>query len=481
MSNPIDLLRDQAIKNPDNPAIFYLGNAFTYSHLLNLVQTIANKLREDGIRPGNLIAVEISNTVMHWATTLALFHEGAISCSIQSGLSVPQGVAFDFVIRDSKDKPNQGGARCILVDQYWLDEAYQAKPNIQPHCRQSEDQVCRLILSSGTTGEPKIIPLTFAQLTQRCINRNIVDPQSGPELTLFDCCSSIGFYVGIKTLMTGLPLVLGFSYEQLCKEFELFGITNLNGSPAQLDQLCAQAEKTLPITSTLRSITTSGSAITPKLIERLSATLTANITSIYGATEVGPVAKCLAIDIVANPGFSGYILPDVKVEIVDEKHAPLEKNKIGLVRIKTSHMATNYFGEPLSPDGAFINGWFYPGDLGYLREDHGLVISGRVSDLLNIGGLKINPNVIDAFLNSIEGIKDALTFEYEDQNGVNRIGSAITIEDDFNAGELPSLIAANLLLTHQPTQVVVVNEIARNQAGKPLREKMRQIALHQAN
>jgi acyl-coenzyme A synthetase/AMP-(fatty) acid ligase len=140
-------------------------------------------------------------------------------------------------------------------------------------------------------------------------------------------------------------------------------------------------------------------------------------------------------------------------------------------------MASGYYSTDSGADESFKAGWFYPGDLGWLRDDGGLVLRGRTADLLNIGGLKLNPNVIDRYLVSIDGVRDALSFEYEDAMGATRIGAAVVVEGSFDARLLPNLIAHDLDADYRPTQVVVVDRLARNQAGKALRTETRILAL----
>ena len=79
-------------------------------------------------------------------------------------------------------------------------------------------------------------------------------------------------------------------------------------------------------------------------------------------------------------GAVGYVLPGVIVEVVDDDDRALPSEQEAVVRIRSEYGASEYLEDPAETQRAFRNGWFYPGDFGYLTQENMLVISGRTVD-----------------------------------------------------------------------------------------------------
>ncbi len=365
----------------------------------------------------------------------------------------------------------------ILVDRLWLETVYQEKTNIEAIPYPSKQSLCRLILSSGTTGELKAIPMTWDILEKRCFDRHVFDPQRGCELALFDLSTSIGLYALFKALMSGLPLVFPFDYQQIQKDFKHLDITNISGSPSHLSSLLNQMDLQTDIRpNPVKAITLTGSLARPQLLALISNKLCKNITIYYAATETSRIASFCANSSFNSIDTAGYLFPNVIVEIVDEQHKVLSQGQVGLIRIKTPYMVHEYFNHPLATAASFQDGWFYPDDLGFLREDGMLILAGRRTDLINIGGAKVNPNKIDQFLIKQTGVLDALSVGIENELGIENIWTAIVVQKNTHLSELHEKVA-KLEPIYRPAKMIVVDDIPRNQAGKPLRTELKKLFL----
>jgi acyl-CoA synthetase (AMP-forming)/AMP-acid ligase II len=169
---------------------------------------------------------------------------------------------------------------------------------------------------------------------------------------------------------------------------------------------------------------------------------------------------------------AGYPHPEARVEIVNEGHEPLPQGKEGLVRIRTPDMVREYYKNPEATAQSFRDGWFYPGDRGRLMRDGLLVLAGRDSELINRGGVKIDPVSIDQFLGDYQGISDAAVFGLENRMGIEDIGAAIVAAENFDMRALQQALLETFGKARSPSVYFKVQHIPRNEMGKVMRAHM---------
>src|SRR4029077_2863559 len=121
------------------------------------------------------------------------------------------------------------------------------------------------------------------------------------------------------------------------------------------------------------------------LSRRARARMCQNLYSSYGASETTTVAFGPASVLEKVPGAVGYIEPDVTIEAVDKAGNVLPAMQDGELRIRNNHLAEGYVGDPEATKRHFRDGYFYSGDIGHVRPDGILVITGRAKTALNIG------------------------------------------------------------------------------------------------
>src|SRR5262249_7646467 len=148
-----------------------------------------------------------------------------------------------------------------------------------------------------------------------------------------------------------------------------------------------------------------------------------------------------------------------EAEIVDAADRPLPRGKEGIVRVRTAQAADCYFGDPDTSARHFRNGWFYPGDVGYLRDDNLLVVGGRQEALLNVGGDKINPEIIEEVLASFPAIADCAVVNLADELGIERIHALIVPRAVFAESDLRKHCAEKLQRVFVPVRFIAVEKI----------------------
>jgi acyl-CoA synthetase (AMP-forming)/AMP-acid ligase II len=160
------------------------------------------------------------------------------------------------------------------------------------------------------------------------------------------------------------------------------------------------------------------------------------------------------------------------VEIVNESGVPLSGGKEGIVRIKSRYGATEYMDDPEETARVFHDGWFHPGDLGYLTPDNMLVISGRARSVLNVGGEKLSPERVEEILSAHPSVMQAAAVALPDELGVEQVCALIVPRSYLDAAALRAHCTGKIPGRLVPVRFIAVNEIPRNETGKIERDKL---------
>jgi acyl-CoA synthetase (AMP-forming)/AMP-acid ligase II len=167
-----------------------------------------------------------------------------------------------------------------------------------------------------------------------------------------------------------------------------------------------------------------------------------------------------------TPGAVGYVVPDVTVEIVSETGQVLPRGSEGLIRVKSTHAVDHYIGDPEASAKTFREGCFYPGDIGSLDAQNLLRIVGRHDALLNLGGDKINPEVIERTLAACEGVAECAAFGSPNELGIDNVWAAVVAGSETDDDKLRIYCEANLPPQFRPVGFIRVDRLPRNEMGK---------------
>jgi acyl-coenzyme A synthetase/AMP-(fatty) acid ligase len=115
---------------------------------------------------------------------------------------------------------------------------------------------------------------------------------------------------------------------------------------------------------------------------------------------------------------------------------------------------------------------FFPGDFGRLLNNGMLVVAGRSTELINIGGNKISPDRFESILMQCEGVRDAAVFSVDIKSALPQVWAAIVADSSVSMVEIMQRCFATPMIG-APTVIRSVAEIPRNGAGKILRDQLR--------
>ncbi len=465
--NPFLYLQSNADNDPRGVFSRSADQAVTNAEAVVSAKKLAYEFRRLGVKPGDVVVLDLPDHLSILFTE-AVYHEAAISTVLPDGYITDDVFRVNWVFSSRTPAP-QRGARVVNVDSRFLQRVGENPYGITP--RDEPIDILRIAFSSGTTGTPNAIPLTRKALLSF---DDALDTwfEGDPFLVLMDMGTPWGFGGFYLSVKGGRPFlsVGGAAPDAIVRIAEEHSVTSLKGSPAQIagfvDELEAQG-RTLP---SIETVWFGGTVMPPGLAERVRrATDGCDIFSMYGSTEATIATSRLYES--DDPSNAGQILPGSLVEIVDEDDRVLPDGTAGRIRHRSPGMVHEYLGNAEATARAFRDGWFYSGDLGFIRPDGGLSLTGRESEVLNAGGVKVDPTRLDHFAMGNADVMDACSFEYQASSGLKQIGIALVTGDEIEVHALIADFKAEFG-TAAPTLVARVDSIPRNAMGKPMRRTL---------
>lgn len=465
MFEPLADLERNARDRPTALAVATPTREFTFAQLRDAVLATAGELHAAGVTAGDLVAIDLPSA-LEWIVDLALFRLGACTVSIRG---VAQLAALPVAALVTE--PGIRGLAApitVEVDERWIDAAggLQAEPPASADYA-GADYDFRLILTSGTTGIPRAAAYSVGAFRHRMSDGELHWTDGRPELTMIGLSTTGGFHAAAASLRLGVPYL---AIDRIDADSLRFAaghrIRVLCGSPVQVAlalQVLAEAAIALP---ELEEVRLSGATPSPALLGLVVAQLPGVVVrSVYGSTEGGGITQVF-LDAESDPYAVGAALPGVELQVVDET-GTLTTGE-GLLRYRSAGLVSGYLiADAVVP---FPDGWFVPGDRATLAPDGTLTLAGREEEIFNLGGIKLDPLVVDRLALAFAGVDDAAAFRVERTPGIPEVGLAV-VGRGCDLRALDQALRAALPVGH-PTAYWRVDAISRSRLGKPLRAQV---------
>lgn len=476
--NIIDGFLLHAKHQPTEAAICAPGwnyNIVSYGRLLFFANNVAAHALASGLKRGDVVAVYVQDPIFHWALVLGLTRLGIISLSIVN-TSLPAGVRIDAVLAETVAAFAKT-QRVIQVDQGWIEGDGKA-PGLESG--QDGDAIGRIILTSGTTGEQKAVALSHNLIWRRI---QTYDFAFGNR---FPACSRIFIDVGIAAnsgylwpmyilSRGGTVFVRGSDPAETMQALSLYRVQGMVAAPAGMAEFLEYYEQSPAFLCPFEVMLSVGSKLATSLSDRIRARMCPYVVHGYGATEGNPVAGAYVHQTSHVNGAVGYITPGMIVQAVDDNGRIGRGGEEGHIRFRGDKCVSSYVGNPPGSEKFFRDGWFYPGDIGAVTAEGMLVISGRSKNIIDLGGDKINPEVIETVLMSYPGIVHAVAFGRANALGIEQVWAAVEARSDVDPEAIRAHCGQRLNRETVPVRIVKVAAMPRNAAGKIDRNQVTRI------
>jgi len=453
----------------------------TYGTLERNIHSVAQSAIKTGIAPASVVAIYSNDLVLHTVLTLGLMYMGATTLSLKGPKQVP-GITPDVVLTDTPGKIS-GGVTVLGVDQSWLEDAGGTADRAAPY--DNEEDTCRIILTSGSTGVSKGVAFSHRVLADRITYYMYSKGPRFAHCPRFFCDLGLSTSPGFGYVMAilGRGAAIYFLGQEPADILQLIGLHKIQGmatSPYGLGEFLRYFEGDSAFDLTFDHIICQGAKLSPELSRRVRARMCQNLYSSFGSTETSTVAFGPANAFANTPGAVGYIQPGVVVQALDNTGNIQSAGRDGLLRIRTEHLAAGYVGDPGATQTFFREGYFYSGDVGHVTADGLLVITGREKAALNLGGESISPESVEDVIVSFQSIREAGVFATTNDLGNAELSALVVTHGALNESALRQHCSTRLPASCIPEKFIVVDALPRGGQGKLERARLPEIAAAKA-
>lgn len=337
------------------------------------------------------------------------------------------------------------------------------------------DEIADILFTTGTTGKPKGVPLTFSNeaAAARNINEYIGMTDKDIELLALPVSHSFGLGRIRCCLSKGSTLILLGSFTNVKKIFRTMeeeSVTGFSMVPASWRYLKKfSGNKLGDFASQLRYIEM-GSAYFSKEEKQELADLLPNtrVCMHYGLTEA---SRSTFMEFHEDKRYLesvGKASPNTEIKVMDENGIEVPNNIEGEICVKGQHVTNGYLD--VAENTAFFQNYFRTGDWGYKTDEGYIYLISRKKELINVGGKKVSPIEVEEQLAKIEGVDDCACIGVTDRDGVlGEVVKAFVVrskDSDISIEDIKKHMLGKLESYKLPVCYEWIDEIPKTQNGK---------------
>lgn len=447
----------------DSAAIFDTKGAVTrtFSQIEAQSRELACKLKQ--FEPGSVIAVQVGNDPAWPEILIACFRRKLVVLPLETTISKQE--------RESALKACKVSGVVAAPKAFGAEALEILSPEMLPvrlgpaATIRWEKQPSLLKLTSGTTAAPRAIHFRSEQLladcNQICATMGISDTDL--NFGVIPVSHSYGFSNLLTPLIArGIPMVL--SRDRLPRavliDLAKTNATVFPGMPVFYQAFCEM--ENIPALPTLRLCVSAGAPLRGALAKRLHEKFGLPIHSFYGSSECGGI--CYDADGTSfEDGFVGTPMQDVDLEMVEPGADSSQ------VRVRSAAVADGYWPDP--NESKLGNGVFVPDDV-LARGDDGFRIIGRISDVINVAGKKVNPAQVEEQLLKVSGVREAIAFGRKSSQRNEEVAACVVTDSTVNESELLEFCRKHLSGWQVPKRIFLLDQIPVNERGKVSRKEL---------
>ena len=475
------------------------GAELTYAALAAAMERSAAQYAAAGIRPGDVVPIIARNQV-GWVTALfSLVRAGALPAAVNWRLAAPEVTALLQLMRpaaivsdaDCAALAKQAVAGLAGPEPALLPLGEAAAPDQadRPAARPGDAPVDRpvsrlrgpepliLLHTSGTTGRPKLVPLTHQMLVMAVVFMKLEVPEATvgarhlSALPLFHVAglANLGY-----ALFTGghLHVLAGFEPAGFVDELAARQIQLTQLIPtlvqAVTEEVSSRPEP--PDLTHLVEVVYGASPIRPDLLERAVAVLGCRFRQNYASSETGPLPISSLSPDDHDPS-RGHLAtagrPSLGWEVRLGDH--------GEIQVRGAAPLPGYWNDARATSEAMTaDGFYRTGDVGSIDADGYLTIIDRLKDVIITGGENVYPAEVEAVLAGHPQVADVAVIGVPDERWGETVHAVVVAGAGLDTGELTAWARGRLAGFKCPTGVTLASQLPRNATGKVLRSALRE-------
>ncbi len=467
-----DYLEENALKQPDKPAIVFEGRKITWNELWREVGENSGFFLENlGTKEQRVVAILLTNSPDFVSTYLAVLHAGHIALPLDPAYkklelsAIIEDIGPDLVITESRYRSLVSEAGTKVAD---YSDLSGSKKTWKPLRTAPEKQIASLTFTSGTTGTPKAATYTHAN-----------------HIWNIQVCSKVWEWTDNDTILLSLPLshwygiVMGLSgaifhantiflldqrYDapKTLKLLSSGKITFFTHTSVVYMKLLADTEGAQDLSS-VRLMVSGGSPLPPAVWKGFKQKFGVELVETYGSSETGRIAaNSLAHKILGSPG---KVLPGVEVKF----------DKNGELMVKSPGLFPGYYKNTKgTKKNTAPGGWWRTGDTGYIKNDY-VYLKGRLKERIRRYGYTVSPRDVEWSLLKNPEVKEIFVMGRQKPQVPND-ELIYFIRTKLSDTELLAFCKENLIFAWRPDRIIRIDRLPRSRLGKPQIAKLEQMA-----
>jgi len=471
------------------------GDRLSYAELDTLTGQVSGWLGGCGVVPGDRISVQVEKSIDFILLYLGCLRGGFVFHPLNPAYTAAE-LAYFFGDAEPAlvvfDPGNKSGADAVAqqcgvprIFSMAADgsgtarDAYSAARSNAEIFDVHAGDLAALLYSSGTTGQPKGIPLTHSNIGVNAAELTAAWRFTRDDVLLhaLPMFHTHGLFIALTcTLMSGSSVRYLDRFDADTVVDELAGASVMMGVPTYYTRLLASPRFDARCCESIRLFTSGSAPLREDTFHEFAERTGHVIVERYGMTET-VVLTTNPLDGARKAGTVGLPLPSVEVRIADMEDNRLPVNEIGRIQVRGPNVFGEYWRKPGKTAEDFTaDGFFNTGDQGRIDEDGYVAIVGRAKDLIISGGLNVYPAEIEQVLNECAGVGEAAVIGVPHADFGEAVVAVITAAR-AGAPEEAAVIAFardRLAGYKLPKRVIAVEDLPRNAMGKVQKNVLRE-------
>jgi fatty-acyl-CoA synthase len=500
-----DITRRSAGRYPDKLALIDGPAAITFSELDRMVDSAAAAMQADGLGKGDVVA-SFSRNSWHLAVLpFAAARAGVILAPINFLLSAPEVaaalalakpravIAEEHLIDTAQAAVNLAGlpqAQRLAITpgnraaqngwrdlNEWLD--YPGQPQPVPL---ADNDVVRLMFTSGTEAGPKAVQLTSRSLMWQYVSTIVSGGAEATDTDLhfmpFYHCAQLDVFLAPDIYLGATSVVLrSAGPARIIRAIEEYGVNKMFATPSKwIELLHSPTFDPAKLKGLAKGYYGASAMPVPVLLELAERLPNLRLWNFYGQTEMSPAACILPPeDQLEFAGSAGLPALNVEMAILGPDGQPVGVGQTGEIVFRSPHACAGYLDDPQGTAALFAGGWLHTGDQGYRSGSGRLYFVDRVKDTVNVGGEKVASREVEEAIYQMPEVLEAAVIGVPDPRFVEAVAAVVVPRP--GAALTPDAVirfaGQRLARFKTPRYVVIAETLPKNASGKILKRELR--------
>lgn len=464
---------DQVQNTPDKVALISGDTEITYSQLWDYCLCAAEKLKQDyHLKKGDRVILSAAGNIEFVYAYFGVHIAGGICVPIDPDTNQTR---FEYIEKSTTPVCVMGLLHNVKKETIPFTDVVNGTSKAT-YIVPEQSQVADILFTTGTTGAPKGVALSYNNLSAaaRNINAFIGNTSSDVELLALPVSHSFGLGRLRCTLSKGATVVMLGTFANVKKFFKEMArcqVTMFAMVPASWGFIKKMSGKYIGKFADQLKFIEIGSSFMPVEDKKLLMSLLpkTRICMHYGSTEASRSAFMEFHTYKDNLLSIGKASPNVEIKIFTSQGTPAALGEEGEVCVKGEHVTCSYWNEtPERFASDFYDGYFRTGDCGTMDAEGNIYLKSRIKEMINVGGKKVSPMEVEDILNTIPGIKESACIGIPDPGIVlgEVVKAFIVADDNLSDEEIMQQLRPQLEVYKLPVEIERINAIPKTGSGK---------------